>query len=103
MPQKHTHNKWELLKVEGWEEANNGLDFQLHKELIAAQARRADEGETLIQSAWIIRDNMLEYMNMLREFGARDSDPEMLLVNYTCHALGLPAGCINKFYKDYAI
>ncbi len=98
-----TCNSWELFKQAGWEAANNTLDTLLYQELTRAVQRRQNEDESLTQSAWTIRDNMLNHMDRFTEFGARDSDPELLLVNHICSALNLPAGHIKKFYKDRTV
>jgi len=100
---EHTDNDWALFKIEGWAEANNTLDTLLYQELTDAEQRRNNDNEGLFQSAFTVRDNMLDRMNGFMKFGARDSDPEHLLVNHICDALNLPAGCITKFYQDRTV
>jgi len=100
---EHSDNDWALFKIEGWVEANNTLDTLLYQELTDAEQRRNNDNEDLIQSALTVRDNMLDRMNGFKQFGARDSDPEHLLVNHICDALNLPAGCITKFYQDRTV
>ncbi len=97
---ERTYNDWGLFKIEGWTEANNTLDTLLYQELTDAEQRRNNGNENLIESAWTIRDNMLDRMNGFLKFGARESDPELLLIIHVCDALDLPVGCMTKFYQD---
>ena len=99
---ENTSNPWALSPINGWEEASNTLDTLLYRELTKAEQRRHEKKESLLQSAHTIRNKMLHRMNGFKKFDARDSDPELLLMNNICRILDLPAGSITKLNQDRA-
>ncbi len=99
---KNTHNPWALLPSRNWKAACNTLDTLFYRELIQAEQRRHTENESLIQSAFTIRNNMLHSMKCLAEnegqkFGTQDSNSEWRLVKHICKILELPTGSITPF------
>ena len=73
-------NAWALLPIKGWKEASNRLDTLLYYEFAQAAQRRCNQGESRIQSARLIRENMLDRMNRFRAYGAREAESERHLI-----------------------
>ncbi len=73
-------NVWALLQIKGWKQACNTLDTLLYYEFVQATQRRRNNNESRIQSARLIRANMLDRMNRFREYGAREAEPERYLI-----------------------
>ena len=93
-------NSWSLHPIEGWKEACNALDTLLYYEFAQAAQRRHNKRENHIQSAWTIRDNMLDRMNSYKEYGAREPEPELHLIRNICTILKLPERSITPLYRD---
>ncbi|VAW65334.1 hypothetical protein MNBD_GAMMA11-344 [hydrothermal vent metagenome] len=93
-------NSWALYQIKGWKEANNALDTLLCYEYAQASQRRYSQYESQIQSAWAIRDNMLDRMNNYKAYGARETEPEHRLIHNICTTLKLPQRSITPHYRD---
>jgi len=94
------NNSWALHPIEGWKEASNALDTLLYYEYAQAAQRRHSKCESHIQSAWTIRDNMLDRMNSYRKYGARETESELRLIHNICTTLKLPQRSITPLYRD---
>ncbi len=94
------NNSWALFQIKGWEETSNTLDTLFYYELTQAAQRRRNNRESRIQSAWTIRDNMLDRMNSYKEYGARETEPELHLIHTICTILKLPERSIAPLYRD---
>jgi len=93
-------NSWSLYQIEGWKEACNALDTLLYYEFAQAAQRRHNKRENRIQSARVIRNNMLDRMNSYKEYGARETEPELHLIRNICAILQLPERSITPLYRD---
>ncbi len=95
------NNTWALSQIRGWKQASNTLDTLLYYEFAQAEQRRLNERESLIQSAWAIRDNMLDRMKGFIKYGARETEPELRLITNICQTLELSERSITPLYRDH--
>ena len=79
MTMQHS-NAWALLQIRGWKQVCNTLDTLLYYEFALAAQRRRNYNESRVQSARMIRDNMLDRMSRFRDYGAREAASEQYLI-----------------------
>ncbi len=102
------NNPWALHPAKGWKTASNTLDTLFYRELTKAEQRRRNENESVLESARIIRNNMLHRMTILttheqQSFNMQSGDPELLLVTHICQVLALPEKHISALHGHHTM